>query len=110
MKLSTNNNSAGAPNPPISILQDILLQASQQPRSVATTSEPRPPTPVISLADSDIEDEFGPLFENITPPTEAAAVVQRPPQQFGGKDLNMLRREETNAAQAPLKKLQGCKK
>ncbi|XP_031327717.1 PAX-interacting protein 1-like [Photinus pyralis] len=109
VKLGTQKNAAAAA-PPVSILQDILLQSSQQLRTATnggeSSTQTRPPTPetIISLADSDIEDEFGRLFENITPPSVAAAVVPPqlpPPQQFGGKDLSILRRE-TNDCQVPL--------
>ncbi|XP_031337614.1 uncharacterized protein LOC116166691 [Photinus pyralis] len=61
-------------------------------RHRSSRGQPRPPTPetVISLADSDIEEEFGRIFENITPPTEAAATSavwrQRPQHAASGGD------------------------
>ncbi|XP_031332161.1 bromodomain-containing protein 4-like [Photinus pyralis] len=113
-------NSEKAPSKQITILEGILTRPSapsgmggsnQHHRQQGVVAQNRPPTPaVISLADSDVEEELGRLFENITPvdmrqqPPLVPPPLLPPPQQFGGggsagKNLALIEQQEPSLVQ-----------
>ncbi|XP_031351635.1 AT-rich binding protein-like [Photinus pyralis] len=87
------------------MLEQLLLQptTSAQPGTSSTgarqnTQMVPAQTPVIFIADSDVEDEFSRLFESVTPATIPSTTPLQaplpPPPHYGGKNLNLIRTEE----------------
>ncbi|KAK5647848.1 hypothetical protein RI129_002740 [Pyrocoelia pectoralis] len=81
------------------ILQHLLLQVPQPPQTQQQQKVPEA-IPVISIRDSDYDDEFVRLFENITPATVPASSPSA--LQYGGKDLKLLE-EPSQGQQLPTK-------
>ncbi|KAK5641478.1 hypothetical protein RI129_010025 [Pyrocoelia pectoralis] len=83
------------------ILQHVLVQPAVQPPmqpsmqpSTHHPQDPRPPPPaspdipIISIRDSDIDEDFAQFFENVTPATTVPSTS--PGWRYGGKDLTLL--------------------
>ncbi|KAB0804383.1 hypothetical protein PPYR_01353 [Photinus pyralis] len=75
------------------------VSATQQQES-QIQQQPPAQSPVVLIADKDVEDEFNRLFENVTLATLPATspLQPPPPSQPGDKNLALIRREEKRSS------------